>query len=123
MGASDFKNPLAAPGIAQSFKLGVSQCVVRVRFSSRKPIMAKIDKICFDRILPNEIYRPHPGQILRLQNGPARAAFEIANLWPNQTTLRIRFLNGTSQQELFFNYDWQISENSLKYQLAFSPTS
>jgi len=61
--------------------------------------MATIDKICFDRILPNEIYRPHPGRILRMQNGPARAAFEIAKLWPNQTTLRIRFLNGSSQQK------------------------
>lgn len=61
--------------------------------------MATTDKVCFDRILPNEIYRPHPGRMLMLSNGPTRAAFEIAKLWPNGTTLHIRFLNGSAQQK------------------------
>lgn len=61
--------------------------------------MATTDKVCFDRILPNEVYRPHPGRMLMLPGGPARAAFEIAKLWQNQTTLHIRFLNGSAQQK------------------------
>ena len=61
--------------------------------------MATTDKVCFDRILPNEVYRPHLGRMLVLSNGPFRAAFEIAKLWQNQTTLHIRFLNGSAQQK------------------------
>lgn len=61
--------------------------------------MAMTDKVCFDRILPNELYRSHPGRMLILSDGPARAAFEIAKLWPNQSTLHIRFLNGTDRQK------------------------
>ncbi len=61
--------------------------------------MSITDKVCFDRILPNEVYRPHSGQMLILSDGPARAAFEIAKLWPNRTELHIRFLNGSAQQK------------------------
>ncbi|APZ94465.1 M12 family metallopeptidase [Fuerstiella marisgermanici] len=61
--------------------------------------MARTDKVCFDRVLPNEIHRPLPGRRMALQIGPTRAAFEIAKLWPNGRTLHIRFLNGTDQQQ------------------------
>lgn len=56
------------------------------------------DKICFDRVLPRDLRRPHPARTIALDVGTARAAFQIAKLWPVATTLRIRFLGGTAQQ-------------------------
>ncbi len=61
--------------------------------------MATTDKVCFDRILPNQVYRPLPGRRIVLRSGPARAAFEVAKLWPNGTTLHFRFLNGSEPQK------------------------
>ena len=60
--------------------------------------MAITDKVCFDRILPYELQRPFVGRMLSLAIGPSRAAFQVAKLWPNGSTIRIRFLNGTPQQ-------------------------
>lgn len=57
------------------------------------------DKICFDRVLPRDLRRPHPARMVALEIGAARAAFEIAKLWPNGTALRIRFLGGTAAQQ------------------------
>ncbi len=61
--------------------------------------MSHIEKVCFDRILPSNVYNPHPGRMLTLAKGPARAAFEIAKLWTNGKVLHIRFVNGTAQQK------------------------
>lgn len=60
--------------------------------------MASTDKVCFDRIPPTELRRPHVGRMLDLQVGKSRAAFQIAKLWPNGSTIRIRFVGGSSQQ-------------------------
>src|SRR5262245_57041283 len=60
--------------------------------------MAGTEKVCFDRILPHELNRPRARRMMMLGNGPTRAAFEIAKLWPNGTRIRIRFLGGTSAQ-------------------------
>ncbi len=61
--------------------------------------MSRVEKICFDRILPSDLHAPLPGRMLMLSRGPARAAFEIAKLWTNGKTLHIRFINGTAQQK------------------------
>ena len=61
--------------------------------------MSHIEKVCFDRILPSKLHQPPTGRMLMLSKGPARAAFEIAKLWPNGKVLHIRFLNGTEQQK------------------------
>lgn len=60
--------------------------------------MPTIDKICFDRTLPSDLNRPLTGRMIEIEIGKTRAAFQIAKLWPNGTTLRVRFINGTSQQ-------------------------
>ena len=60
--------------------------------------MARTDKVCFDRILPAELRRPHPGRMLSIGGTPFRAAFEIAKLWPNGSTIRIGFINGSAAQ-------------------------
>jgi hypothetical protein len=61
--------------------------------------MAITDKACFDRVLPNETRRPRSGRMLILASGPTRAAFQVAKLWPNGSTIRVRFLGGTPAQE------------------------
>jgi hypothetical protein len=61
--------------------------------------MAKTEKVCFDRVLPAEVNRPHAGRMIVLGSGPTRAAFQVAKLWPNGSTLKVRFLGGTSQQQ------------------------
>ncbi len=60
--------------------------------------MAQTEKVCFDRLLPHDLHRPHAGRMMALAVGPTRAAFEIAKLWPNGTALSIRFVGGTPAQ-------------------------
>ncbi|HKP85668.1 MAG TPA: M12 family metallopeptidase [Blastocatellia bacterium] len=61
--------------------------------------MPSSDKVCYDRILPADLNRPHAGRVMEIAIGKTRAAFQIAKLWPNGTTLNIRFINGTSSQQ------------------------
>lgn len=61
--------------------------------------MALTDKVCFDRVLPADLRRPLAGRMIELSVGKSRAAFQVAKLWPNGSTIRIRFLGGTSDQQ------------------------
>lgn len=61
--------------------------------------MPRTDKVCFDRILPSELRRPHSGPMLSIGGGRFRAAFQIAKLWPNGSVIRIGFMNGTAAQQ------------------------
>jgi len=61
--------------------------------------MAEVLKICHDRILPQDMFRPQrslPGAPHR--PGVRRAVIEFRKLWINGSTLRVRFLEGTAQQ-------------------------
>ena len=75
----------------------------------------KDKRVCYDRRLPQDVNVPPrapmparaPGGA-RGAAGPAaaagpgsrlRAAFEIAKLWPNGSTLHVRFMGGTPQQQ------------------------
>ncbi len=60
--------------------------------------MAKTDKVCFDRVLPSEVNSPKVGRLLSLDVGKTRAAFQIAKLWTNGSTLRIGFIGGSADQ-------------------------
>lgn len=53
-------------------------------------------KICFDRILPKDLMRPH-----RRTRGPGgdRAISPIGKAWMNGSTLKVRFLEGTPEQQ------------------------
>ena len=53
-------------------------------------------KMCFDRILPKNIVRV---QRTRMIGGRSRAISPIGKQWPNGSTLRIRFLGGTQEQQ------------------------
>jgi len=61
--------------------------------------MPLTDKVCFDRVPPLDLRRPLAGRMVILGNGRTRAAFQIAKLWPNETTIRIRFIGGTAAQQ------------------------
>ncbi len=60
--------------------------------------MPTTDKICYDRTLPSDLNRPLTGRMMEIAIGKTRAAFQIAKLWPNETTIHIRFINGSSAQ-------------------------
>lgn len=52
-------------------------------------------KICFDRILPRDLSSP---QLSLLSNRNLRGIIAVGKLWPNGSTLRIRFIDGTAEQ-------------------------
>ena len=58
--------------------------------------MTEYPKICFDKILPRDLNRPH--RALALGN-PMRAIIVIRKMWPNGSTLRVRFMSGTHEQQ------------------------
>src|SRR5688572_7313694 len=55
-----------------------------------------IRRMCFDKILPQDLRRAIP--FMTIDAGRTRAISPIGKLWVNGSTLRIRFLGGTSQQ-------------------------
>ena len=55
------------------------------------------DHVCFDRILPKDLLRPH--RRTRGPDGTDRAISPIGKAWMNGTTLKVRFLEGTAAQQ------------------------
>ena len=56
-------------------------------------------KICFDRVLPNELLRPRDEQLVSLPSGRMRAISPHRKQWVNGSTIRVRFLSGSAQQQ------------------------
>jgi hypothetical protein len=57
---------------------------------------ARRPHVCFDRILPRELFRP---QAMRPDRpGRSRAISPIGKTWMNGSTLRVRFMGGTTAQ-------------------------
>jgi hypothetical protein len=56
-------------------------------------------KICFDRILPSDLVKPRNVELVSLPNGRMRAISPLRKQWVNGSTIRIRFLSGTAQQQ------------------------
>ena len=54
-------------------------------------------KICIDRVLPPENFRSQP--VVRRRGGPSRAVFEFRKMWINGSTLRVRFMGGSSGEK------------------------
>ncbi len=54
-------------------------------------------KICYDRILPNDMFKVR--QIRRMRNQTDRAISLIGKQWPNGSTISIRFMDGTEEQQ------------------------
>lgn len=58
--------------------------------------MAKAPKMCFDKILPGNLNRPH--RMRQIGSGPMRAVAPIGKIWLNRTKLTISFIGGTKSQ-------------------------
>jgi hypothetical protein len=59
-------------------------------------IMAERAKICIDRVLPTELMRPQ--RTMRTKSGE-RAISPIGKTWMNGSTLRVRFMGGTANEQ------------------------
>lgn len=59
--------------------------------------MTDAPHVCFDRILPKDLMRPHRRE--RGPDGADRAISPIGKAWMNGTTLTVRFLEGTPAQQ------------------------
>jgi hypothetical protein len=55
-----------------------------------------IQRICFDKVLPQDLRRAIP--FMSIGDGRTRAISPIGKLWVNGSTLRVGFLGGTQQQ-------------------------
>jgi len=59
-------------------------------------IMAERPKVCIDRVLPTELMRPQ--RTMRTKSGE-RAISPIGKTWMNGSTLRVRFMGGTANEQ------------------------
>ncbi len=59
--------------------------------------MPKTLKVCHDKVLPQDLFRPHRTMAGR-RGSPVRAVFEFRKMWINGSNLRVRFIGGTAGQ-------------------------
>ncbi|MCB1675814.1 MAG: pre-peptidase C-terminal domain-containing protein [Halioglobus sp.] len=59
--------------------------------------MNKAPRICFDRLLPQDLSRPRPTRMMA--GGRVRAIAPKGKQWINGSTLTIRFMGGTPEQQ------------------------
>jgi len=55
-------------------------------------------KVCHERVLPRDLFRPQPTMTMGGRGAP-RAVIFFRKLWINGSTLRVRFLEGTPSQQ------------------------
>ena len=58
--------------------------------------MSTSARFCIDRILPRDLSRPQ--RMRSVRGGRSRAIIDFRKLWPNGSTLRVRFMGGTAAQ-------------------------
>lgn len=82
--------------------------------------MSAKPKVCIDRVLPQEVFRPSP---MVRGRGPARAVFEFRKMWINGSTLRVRFMGGTSAQRAVAREQalWWTRHANLKFEFGEAP--
>jgi len=84
-------------------------------------------RVCFDRILPRDLRRLQtdvPGGPVAVRSpAGSRAAIVLRKRWPNGSTLRVSFLEGSaSQQAIVTRFAPQWSEfGNLKFEFGFDP--
>jgi len=71
--------------------------------------MTEYPKMCFDKILPRNINRPQPA---------LEAIIVIRKLWPNGSTLRVRFMGGKQEQQALAHEQagWWSEHANLKFE-------
>ncbi len=74
-------------------KKPVSKLLQKKKRAKAKPL-----KVCIDRVLTQELFRHQPLMSPARRGGPSRAVLEFRKLWPNGSTLHVRFMDGTASQ-------------------------
>jgi hypothetical protein len=84
--------------------------------------MAAKPKVCIDRLLPADLMTE---QRTRRDDGRTRAILVAAKLWMNGTTLRVRFLGGTQQQQAqaIEQAKWWTEHANLTFEFGDDPSS
>lgn len=84
--------------------------------------MAQAPKMCFDRILPTEISRPHRMMAI---GGRLQAVFEFRKRWVNGSTLSVRFMEGTDAQKALVREqaDWWTEHANLHFDFNDAPNA
>lgn len=59
--------------------------------------MSDNPKVCFDRVLPRDLYRPL--STISVGGHNLRAVFEFRKMWINGSKLRVRFMGGNADQQ------------------------
>ena len=77
--------------------------------------MTEYPKMCFDKILPRDLNRPHRALAM---DDPARAIIVIRKMWPNGSALRVRFMGGTQEQQALTQEQagWWSDHANLKFE-------
>ncbi len=77
-------------------------------------------KICFDRLLPRDMFHLPPTE---QRGGRVRAIAPIGKTWMNGTTLRVRFLEGTAAQQKLVKQQagWWSDVANLKFEFNNDP--
>ncbi|MBL8176644.1 MAG: pre-peptidase C-terminal domain-containing protein [Bryobacterales bacterium] len=83
-----------------------------------------IPKVCFDRVLPRNRFRPQT-LVRTRRGGPMRAISPLGVLWMNGSTLRVRFLGGTASQKSIAREQalWWTEHANLKFEFGTDPNS
>ena len=84
--------------------------------------MADRPKVCIDRILPSQLRRPQ--HTLRVRGG-TRAVAPIGKTWMNGSTLRVRFIGGTSNEQAIAREQagWWGQTANMKFEFDNSPNA
>ncbi len=72
-------------------------------------------KVCIDRVLPRDLMRFQP--VRRMRDGGRRAIAPIGKTWMNGSTLRVRFMGGTTTEQKVAREqaDWWAQVANLKF--------
>lgn len=81
----------------------------------------KIPRVCFDRVLPQDVMRFH--NVFQPTRGPMRAISPIGKLWIVGSTLRVRFLGGSASQQAIAREEagWWTQHANLKFDFNNAP--
>jgi hypothetical protein len=80
-------------------------------------------KVCHDRILPKDLFRPQPVMRVRGRGGVTRAIIVFRKMWVNGSTLRVRFLAGTAAQRALVREQasWWADHANLRFDFNNAP--
>jgi hypothetical protein len=84
--------------------------------------MARVVKVCHDRVLPQDLNRPQV-TVSGRRGGPARAVFEFRKMWINGSNLRVRFIGGSASQRALAREQarWWMEHANLTFEFGTAP--